>query len=75
MSYIQQLNEVLDSPCYSKALKEVLRAFDKRDCVDALRDANALAAICMLRVNDVENEARDLRSVFDNVPFANEVTA
>ncbi len=65
MSYIKQLNEVLDSPCYSKALKEVLKAFDKRDCVDAMRDADVLAALCKLRVNDVENESRDLLSIFN----------
>ena len=64
MSYIKQLNEVLDSPCYSKALKEVLKAFDKRDCVDALRDAELLVSLCKLRVNDVENESRALLAMF-----------
>ncbi len=64
MSYIKQINEVLDCPVYSRALKDVLRAFDKRDCIDALRDAELLASLCKLRVNNVENESGVLRSMF-----------
>ena len=59
MSYIKQLNEVLDSPCYSYKLKEALRAFNERDCVDALLDAELLASLCRLRVGDVERESKN----------------
>ena len=57
MSYIKQLNEVLDSPCYSYAMKAALQAFDRRDCVDAVRDAELLASLCRLRVSDVQSQA------------------
>lgn len=56
MSYTEQLNEVLGGFCYSDALKEALKAFDSRDCVDALRDAELLASLCRLRVDEVERE-------------------
>ena len=60
MSYIRQLNEVLDSPCYSNALKDVLRAFDKRDCVDSMKSAQVLLSLCNLRCIEVENQAARL---------------
>ena len=67
MSYIKQLSEVLGSPCYNYALKEVLSTFDKRDCLDAMRDAQVLLSLCQLRFNEVENQANALVSLFEGV--------
>jgi hypothetical protein len=52
MSYTEQLNEVLGGFCYSDALKAALKSFNKRDCVDA----ELLASLCRLRVDEVERE-------------------
>lgn len=64
MSYIKQLNAVLDSPAYSNSLKRALIEFDRRDCLDAMRDAELMASLLNLKLNDIENQAQNLRNVF-----------
>lgn len=52
LSYHELLEEAYADPCVSYALKDALRAADKRDSVDALYDAKTLVFVLQQRVNE-----------------------
>jgi hypothetical protein len=53
MNSLPSTETILASPCTSYWLKDAIRAALSRDCLDALRDAETLAAILKRRVEGI----------------------
>tara|TARA_R110002074_G_scaffold106430_1_gene229832 strand:- start:24 stop:245 length:222 start_codon:yes stop_codon:yes gene_type:complete len=52
MNYIDQQNEILESPASSAWLKSALRALNSRDPIDAISDVETLHEIAEQRLNE-----------------------
>jgi hypothetical protein len=54
MSAQEMMRLLQIDPCTSYWLKDAINAIARRDCVDALRDAETLVAVCKAYCRDVE---------------------
>ena len=52
MTYAETFRRIINSPCTSYKLQDVLRAFDNRDPVDAFKDADLLRDLMRLRLDE-----------------------
>jgi hypothetical protein len=54
-TYKQQIAEIQSSICVSKLLKDTISKFDDRDVLDALRDAETLARLLRLKLDEIQH--------------------
>lgn len=52
-NYAEARNIILESNCAHFSLKDAIRLFESKDCVDAARDCETLAALMQQRCKEV----------------------